>query len=253
MVFLEDVLQGDHVAREAPHARRRTCCCPSALLVAAAMAGNGDADALATVIFSSGSTGVPKGVMLTHRNILANVDADRAGVPHDAGRTASSACCRSFTRSASRARSGSRCSPASALVYHPNPMDAKTIGELAEQVPRHDADQHADVLLVLRPQVQPGQFAQPALRDGRRRKAARADRRRVQGEVRRRRCSKATAARRWRRSSPSTCRTSTTAASISAARRPARSAIRCPGVAAKVVDPDDRRGAALRARRACCW
>src|SRR5262249_16137703 len=32
-------------------------------------------DALATVIFSSGSTGQPKGVMLTHRNILANVDA----------------------------------------------------------------------------------------------------------------------------------------------------------------------------------
>src|SRR5207244_7359571 len=32
-------------------------------------------DSLATVIFSSGSTGEPKGVMLTHRNILANVDA----------------------------------------------------------------------------------------------------------------------------------------------------------------------------------
>jgi len=33
-----------------------------------------DRDALATVIFSSGSTGVSKAVMLTHRNLLADVD-----------------------------------------------------------------------------------------------------------------------------------------------------------------------------------
>src|SRR5262245_7067040 len=32
-----------------------------------------DLDSLATVIFSSGSTGVPKGVMLSHRNIAANI------------------------------------------------------------------------------------------------------------------------------------------------------------------------------------
>jgi acyl-[acyl-carrier-protein]-phospholipid O-acyltransferase / long-chain-fatty-acid--[acyl-carrier-protein] ligase len=31
-------------------------------------------DGLATIIFSSGSTGVPKGVMLTHRNIVSNVE-----------------------------------------------------------------------------------------------------------------------------------------------------------------------------------
>jgi acyl-[acyl-carrier-protein]-phospholipid O-acyltransferase/long-chain-fatty-acid--[acyl-carrier-protein] ligase len=36
-----------------------------------------DADRLATVIFSSGSTGEPKGVMLSHHNILSNLEALR--------------------------------------------------------------------------------------------------------------------------------------------------------------------------------
>jgi acyl-[acyl-carrier-protein]-phospholipid O-acyltransferase/long-chain-fatty-acid--[acyl-carrier-protein] ligase len=90
------------------------------------------ADRLATIVFSSGSTGIPKGVMLTHRNVLANVDAASQlfqlteqdvmlGVLpffHSFG----------FT--------GTLWLPLIAgfgVVYHPNPMDAKTIGELALQ------------------------------------------------------------------------------------------------------------------------
>ncbi len=100
-----------------------------------------------------------------------------------------------------------------------------------------DAHQHADVLRRLHPQVHARAVRAPALRHGRRREAARADRGGVQGEVRHRRCSKATAAPRWRRSWRSTCRTSRTAASASAATRVGSVGHPLPGVVAKIVDP----------------
>ena len=89
-------------------------------------------DDTATVIFSSGSTGEPKGVMLTHANIFSNIegfyqifnvkrnDIVIGALPffHSFGFTAA------------------LCFPVGAgigVVYHPNPLDAATIGKLAQK------------------------------------------------------------------------------------------------------------------------
>ena len=89
-------------------------------------------DDLATVIFSSGSTGEPKGVMLTHYNIISNIrqmenilnltpkDCFLGILPffHSFGFTVT------------------LCLPAatgSGVVFHPNPIDAKAIGSLVRE------------------------------------------------------------------------------------------------------------------------
>ena len=89
-------------------------------------------DDLATVIFSSGSTGEPKGVMLSHYNILSNINQfghilnfshrDRfLGILpffHSFGFTVT------------------LCLPAEiggGVVFHPNPLDARSIGALVRE------------------------------------------------------------------------------------------------------------------------
>ncbi len=123
MVFVEDILAGTGA-----FARLRALAA-ARLLPARILAGKARPDSLATVIFSSGSTGIPKGVMLSHYNLLANIDAmaqlfwigrlDRiVGVLpffHSFGYTVTiwfpliAGC---------------------GAIYHPNPSDAKAIGAL---------------------------------------------------------------------------------------------------------------------------
>jgi acyl-[acyl-carrier-protein]-phospholipid O-acyltransferase / long-chain-fatty-acid--[acyl-carrier-protein] ligase len=89
-----------------------------------------EGEALATVIFSSGSTGHPKGVMLTHRNILANVD----GIGQVYTLTSADVMLGVLPLFHSFGFTGTVWLPlisGCSVVYHPNPMDAKTIGELA--------------------------------------------------------------------------------------------------------------------------
>ena len=157
MVFLEDLLE------QTPAASKLLTLLvarllPAPLLERLYLSPPGEPDALATIIFSSGSTGVPKGVMLTHGNVLANIDAANLlfqlqpndvmlGVLpffHSFGFTATLWLPLVIGAGA---------------AYHPNPTDAKTIGELAAR--------HGATILVSTPtfcssyvrKIQPEQFA----------------------------------------------------------------------------------------------
>jgi acyl-[acyl-carrier-protein]-phospholipid O-acyltransferase / long-chain-fatty-acid--[acyl-carrier-protein] ligase len=86
-------------------------------------------DDLATVIFSSGSTGDPKGVMLSHYNVGSNLE-QLEQVFGLGGRDCFLGILPFFH---SFGFTGTLCLPAVlgvGVVYHPNPLDAKTIGPL---------------------------------------------------------------------------------------------------------------------------
>jgi acyl-[acyl-carrier-protein]-phospholipid O-acyltransferase / long-chain-fatty-acid--[acyl-carrier-protein] ligase len=86
-------------------------------------------DDLATVIFSSGSTGEPKGVMLSHYNIVSNIEQMEQVFSLD-GRDRFLGVLPFFH---SFGFTGTLCLPAVlgvGAVYHANPLDAKTIGTL---------------------------------------------------------------------------------------------------------------------------
>jgi len=125
-VYVEDILAG--VSR----LERLRALLAARFAPARPICAKASPDSLATVIFSSGSTGQPKGVMISHYNALANIEAmaqvfrigpsDRiVGVLpffHSFGFTVTiwfpfiAGC---------------------GVVYHPNPVDAKAVGELTRK------------------------------------------------------------------------------------------------------------------------
>jgi acyl-[acyl-carrier-protein]-phospholipid O-acyltransferase/long-chain-fatty-acid--[acyl-carrier-protein] ligase len=89
-------------------------------------------DDLATVIFSSGSTGNPKGVMLSHYNIGSNIQQLEQifGLDQKDGVVGVLPFFHSF------GFTGTLCMPAVCgvrVVYYPNPLEAKAIGPLVQQ------------------------------------------------------------------------------------------------------------------------
>ncbi len=88
-------------------------------------------DSVATIIFSSGSTGVPKGVMLAHRNILGNIASVTRAFVMNPDDTLIGV----LPYFHALGFMGTIWYPLThgfGVVYHPNPTDAKTIGELCE-------------------------------------------------------------------------------------------------------------------------
>src|SRR5262249_26716062 len=130
MVYLEDVLASFSKldkARMLVTARLL----PSWAL-SAAFANEGTSDSLATIVFSSGSTGVPKGVMLSHANILANIDAI-AQVFQPRQEDVIVGVLPFFHSFGFTVTLWLPMVAGFGAVFHPNPMDGKSIGELAER------------------------------------------------------------------------------------------------------------------------
>ena len=130
MVFLEDLLPAMSVtAKLVTLIKARLL--PARTLSRLHARDTGDTQGLATVIFSSGSTGVPKGIMLSHRNVLANIDAFSQLLEA----TPADVIVGVLPLFHSFGYTGTLWFPlvvGFGAVYHPNPMDAKTIGELCQ-------------------------------------------------------------------------------------------------------------------------
>ncbi|HSU56548.1 MAG TPA: MFS transporter, partial [Candidatus Dormibacteraeota bacterium] len=91
-----------------------------------------DLDSLATVIFSSGSTGDPKGVMLSHYNVGSNIEQ----LEQVFGLDRNDRVLGILPFFHSFGFMGTLCLPAVlgvGVVYHPNPLDAKSIGPLVSE------------------------------------------------------------------------------------------------------------------------
>ncbi len=137
-------------------------------------------DDLATVIFSSGSTGDPKGVMLTHYNLVSN--SEQMGQTFAFGGHDRVLGVLPFFHSFGF--TGTLVVPAVlgvGVVYHVSPLDAKVIGALVRQYRLTFLIATPTFLQMYNPRLRAGGFWQPAIRDDGRRETARPRRAGVRG------------------------------------------------------------------------
>ncbi len=94
--------------------------------------GKPSTDDLCTIIFSSGSSGDPKGIMLSHRNVASNIESVMQVFPHR-----NDDCIMGILPFFhSFGFTGTLWLPLSrgfTCVYHPTPLEAKNIGELVHK------------------------------------------------------------------------------------------------------------------------
>ncbi|MEK7409423.1 MAG: AMP-binding protein, partial [Acidobacteriota bacterium] len=131
MVYLEDVMSGVTRAQKA-WAGITALLTPARLLQRRYGRKEDTPDSLATVIFSSGSTGVPKGVMLSHHNVLANVEA-LARIFYMTPEERIMGVLPFFHVFGFTCTLWFPLMGGCGVAYHPNPTDAKTIGEMVQR------------------------------------------------------------------------------------------------------------------------
>ncbi|ABL00958.1 acyl-[ACP]--phospholipid O-acyltransferase [Pelobacter propionicus] len=91
-----------------------------------------NADKVGTVIFSSGSTGEPKGVMLTHHNIMSNIEALRMVFRVDLNDNVCSAL-PFFHSLGFTATLWFPLTSGFSAAYHPNPLDGEKIAQVVRE------------------------------------------------------------------------------------------------------------------------
>ena len=101
-----------------------------------------DLDATATVIFTSGSTGDPKGVVLSHRNILSNIHQIEEQV-HLKPDEVLLGILPFFHAFGFTVTIWTGLCLGKKIVYHFNPLDSRTIGKLCERAQSDAAGRHA--------------------------------------------------------------------------------------------------------------
>jgi acyl-[acyl-carrier-protein]-phospholipid O-acyltransferase / long-chain-fatty-acid--[acyl-carrier-protein] ligase len=130
-VFIEETMSGfGKTERLLTYARALLTPTP---LLAAVEAPKGDPfKDLATIMFSSGSTGEPKGVMLSHHNVISNLEA----IAQILGAVDEDCVMGVLPFFHAFGFTGTLCMPlvlGMGAVYHPNPLDAKSIGGLIKK------------------------------------------------------------------------------------------------------------------------
>jgi acyl-[acyl-carrier-protein]-phospholipid O-acyltransferase/long-chain-fatty-acid--[acyl-carrier-protein] ligase len=131
MLMIEDVAKGFSPAAKFVHTAAARLL-PRFFLHAWLLPRDRKLDGLATVIFSSGSTGVPKGVMLSHRNIVSNVE----GVQQAVTVTRNDCLMGILPFFHSFGFTDGLWLPMLSgfgVVYHASPLEAKKIGELCRK------------------------------------------------------------------------------------------------------------------------
>jgi acyl-[acyl-carrier-protein]-phospholipid O-acyltransferase / long-chain-fatty-acid--[acyl-carrier-protein] ligase len=157
MVFLEDLLERTStISKLAVLTAARLL--PASILERRYLSRPADPNALATIIFSSGSTGMPKGVMLTHANLLANISGANA-LFHLAPGDVMLGVLPFFHSFGFTVTLWLPLLIGAAAAYHPNPTDAKTIGELAARYRATILISTPTFCLAYVRKVQPEQFA----------------------------------------------------------------------------------------------